>query len=414
MQKDTSDAAARGGPVRGALDRMRWPVLAVGLTGYLCLACIGTCLASLPALLLLVAGRPGAAFVLVLAGMLGAVVVLPVLIAPRLLPPGATLSRAIAPGLHGQLDMMRKRLDAPRLDGIVLDHGFDIRVVFGARSVLSPQARRHLIIGLPLMHALSAAEFRALMAREVAVTSRRHGRITIALAALYTHWQRLLAASGNRRVLRMTGLHALLHGYVSRYHARAGPCMLERERAADRMACAVARPAELAAAILRSCLAIRFIEERVLPDLRSQIRRFGEPASGVHTRFEQAMRGAFDDPRFDRWLVDVLRAGRTTTTDRPAASERIDAIGFGMNRPEAFGQMLKLAFSARKQTDTAAGHYLGPSARHVTMSLEKSWIDQVRAASWDAAAEHTESPDRDPGLDADAPPAGDLTRARSA
>jgi hypothetical protein len=373
---DDRDARVTGVDRRSSLS-----TLAAGLAGFAILAMLGLAVSTLPALLLLGAGRGHDALSLLLGAMLSGVVALPVLIAPRILPDGASLSRAIAPGLHGQLELMRRRLDAPRVDEIVLDHGFDIRVEFGARSVLSPRARRRMIIGLPLMHALSTGEFRALMARALAVTSRRHGRVTIWLVALNAHWQRLLAASSRRSVLRLAGLHAVLRRYSTWYEEKVGPVLLEQERAADRMACTGTRPDEFAAAILRCGLARRFIDERVLPDLRSQIRRFGEPASGAHTRFEHALRGAFDDPRFDRWLVDVLRPRRSAVDDGPTPHDRLDAIGFGMNRPETFGRLLKQAFSARKETDTAAGHYLGSGVHHVTVSIEKSWIDQIRSSA---------------------------------
>lgn len=379
-----------GPDVAGGTRERRFVALGAGLLGNLYLAGIGLVIASVPALWLISTGRPRVALACLCAGLLVGIIALPVLVAPRILPVGVPLSRAIAQGLHGQMEMMRRRLDAPRIDGIVLDHGFEIRMVCGARSVLSPRTSRQLIIGLPLMHALSAVEFRALMAREIATTSRKHGRIALGIATLHEHWQRLLAGAGASPFLRMTGFHRFLGRYSPWYAKQACGVLRRLDREADSMGARISRPGDLASAIVRVGLAVRFVEERVLPELRAQIRRFGEPPTGAHARFEQALQGAFDDPRFDRWLVDVMRSRPKAGSERRQPGERLDALGFGMKRTDAFGRLLKAAFSARGKADAAASHYLGPNASYVTVSLEKSWMDQVRETA------HTESARRAP------------------
>ena len=94
-------------------------------------------------------------------------------LAVRIDPPeGIPVSRAEAPTFYDAIDEINRAVRGPSLHAVLLDADLNAGVVqvprfgiFGGRS--------YLVIGLPLLQALTPTEFRAVLAHELAHPPRR-------------------------------------------------------------------------------------------------------------------------------------------------------------------------------------------------------------------------------------------------
>src|SRR5207248_8888294 len=75
---------------------------------------------------------------------------------------------------------------------VLLDESFNAGVIQIPRLGLLGWQRNYLVIGLPLMQALSPEQFRAAIAHEMGHLSRNHGRFAGWVYRLQQTWSRLL------------------------------------------------------------------------------------------------------------------------------------------------------------------------------------------------------------------------------
>src|SRR2546426_8189058 len=84
------------------------------------------------------------------------------------------------PTLAAAIARIRSQVDAPRFRRVLLDGAFNATVAQRPRFGLLGPSVSDLVIGLPLMQALSPQEFDAVLAHEIGHVSRQHGR--------FGHW----------------------------------------------------------------------------------------------------------------------------------------------------------------------------------------------------------------------------------
>jgi Zn-dependent protease with chaperone function len=84
----------------------------------------------------------------------------------------AKLTAEEAPELFGMIEDLRRRLRAPRVHRVLVTENLNAAVVRVLRLGIPGWYRNHLLIGLPLAKALTAEQFRAVLAHELAHLKR--------------------------------------------------------------------------------------------------------------------------------------------------------------------------------------------------------------------------------------------------
>ena len=90
---------------------------------------------------------------------------------------GRSLQRDEAPALFAEIDRLRAVAGAPAIHEVLLDDALNAGATTLGRSWWPGGARRVLVLGLPLLAALPAAEVSAVIAHELGHFSRRHGAL---------------------------------------------------------------------------------------------------------------------------------------------------------------------------------------------------------------------------------------------
>jgi len=91
-------------------------------------------------------------------------------------PDGLRITVREAPALFSELKALSRRLRMPRIHEVLLNNEFNAAVVQSPRLGILGLQRNTLILGLPLMLALSPEEMRAVLAHEAGHLSGNHGR----------------------------------------------------------------------------------------------------------------------------------------------------------------------------------------------------------------------------------------------
>jgi len=322
-------------------------------------------------------GLPGAA----LAGIGAASVMLCWLIAlrPRSRSPGGlVITRRAAPQLLALIESVRVRVRARAIDGVLLGTGLYVSLVRAPRSLL-PGFQRHVVIGLPLVFALSRAQFRALVAHELAHVSRARGLEGLHIWRVRDRWLRWADALDAEPRFGRFLLRPFFRWYVPRLVSITAGLASEHELAADRHAARATRREDLAAALLRLAVIQRLLAERFYPRLLADVRRCGVPPSGLQARFEVALREMPADPRFAAWLDAALQEAADDGETHPSLRERLDRLRIPELRSAAGVAFLKRAF-ADQSDESIARHCLADAPPEVMLSIEKAWIDDVQQA----------------------------------
>jgi len=148
----------------------------------------------------------------------------------RFVPPvGVPLVADNAPAIFALVDELCRELGTPRFHDILLTDDFNAAVSQQPRLGPFGWYRNYLMLGLPLMQALSPEEFRAVLAHELGHLSREHGRFGAWIYRVRVAWMRLVqqapdrAPLGLQRVrLVLEALGAVLQRVLVRHGARAG------------------------------------------------------------------------------------------------------------------------------------------------------------------------------------------------
>lgn len=190
------DTQAREDPSRFRHHLRQWVAAAwAGITGLTLLPLLGMAFVFWQMKVQPVDRRPGAALALIgfLALFLAFLPHFLRLLRMRVLAPGGLeITRSMAPGLYRELDDLCRVAGTLPFDGVLLSGDFNASMSIGPRSGVRG-LRRYLVLGQPLLQALTAEEMKAIVAHELAHQADR-SPLARAMARL-ERWVELL---GNR------------------------------------------------------------------------------------------------------------------------------------------------------------------------------------------------------------------------
>lgn len=154
-----------------------------------------------------------------LAAVIGALTTLSILSLRFTPPAGIELRDEHCPRLFELLRELGEAFADPRIDRVVLRDRFDVRIVKTPRHGFSFRTERTLVLGLPLLLALSPLDVHVLIARRVGQLSGKGSRLNNHLYYLRDIWTQYLSASERRAAWHSGLLNVFLRWYVPRYRA---------------------------------------------------------------------------------------------------------------------------------------------------------------------------------------------------
>lgn len=284
-------------------------------------------------------------------------------------PQGRELPREEAPVLFARIDAMRARLKGPRVHKVLLTDELNASIVQHPRFGLFGWEENYLILGLPLLQALSEDETFAVVAHEYGHLSGYHGRLGGFIYRFRMAWGRLQELSeqwndwGSRLIARM------FKWYAPYFNAYTFVLARQNEYMADKSSVELAGQQNAANALMRFSIAAHFENEEFWPSVNRRVAREPEPFASRSTFWAQSLRTIMDADMRTRFLEAASRRKTDHLDTHPALSDRLAAIGVEIDTAAAR--------SLEPPHTSAADAWLGAHLAAIKREFDQQWMANI-------------------------------------
>jgi hypothetical protein len=333
---------------------------------------------------LVTGGRPS--FLAAIGILAGGATLIPTIRALRVqvpAPDGLALTAQDAPDLFRLIEVISRKIIPAPFASVKINGDFKLGIQQLPQWGIFGGYRNHLHIGAPLLLALSADEFCALLAHEIAHLGggqRQFGAWIYRLRKTWNLLQQKFAdpASTFDRVL------AFYHArYAPWFYAYSFALARNHEYEADGLAAGVTSAQTLGRALIQVEMATRFLADIYWARFLGRVEEAPEPPYKPYSLLPRAFKIMEKEPLRPQWLAEALRRYAGETDTHPSLAERLAALEVSPQVPPP-------------ATTSAALLTLGPAAQPAIDHCDNVWRaqnlaswrkrhDQIREARWKLA-----------------------------
>lgn len=283
-------------------------------------------------------------------------------------PVGTVIERGQAPELFAMIDDLQRRLRAPRFHHVLITDDFNAGVVQSPRLGIFGWPRNYLLIGLPLLKALTAEQFKAVLAHEFGHLAKGHGRVSNWIYRQRLRWSRLLNVleaneSGGGFLFK-----PFLNWFAPYFNAYSFPMARTNEYAADATAVQLTSPQAAAQALTSVNVIDSYLTEQYWPGIHKEADEQPAPGSSPFLEMGRSVAATIDAHRAKAWLEQALARKTDSTDTHPALTDRLGAIG-------------QNAILVLPVPGEAADKLLGRALPQVTNEFDRRWKVRI-AGAW--------------------------------
>jgi Zn-dependent protease with chaperone function len=284
-------------------------------------------------------------------------------------PPGGTeIEARQAPELFTTVDGLRRRLSAPRFHHTLITDDFNAGVVQSPRLGIFGWTRNYLLIGLPLLKALTAEQFKAVLAHEFGHLAKGHGKVSTWMYRQRLRWSRLLAVLDTTESRGSFLFKPFLSWFAPYFNAYSFPMGRANEYQADATSARLTSPQAVAQALTGVSVVGCYLAERYWEQIHQQADQQPQPNFAPYFAMGQGVAAEIDASLAQVWLDQAMAEQTSSADTHPALNDRLKAIG----------QPPRLALPTVGQ---AADRLLGGALQAITESFDRRWRDSI-SCSW--------------------------------
>lgn len=288
-------------------------------------------------------------------------------------PDGEPVTRMEAPALFERLDALRARLGGPRLHEVLITEEFNAAIVQRPRLGLLGWPRNHLVIGLPLMQALTPEQLEAVLAHEYGHLVNADGRFAAWVCRMRATWSRLSEDVQRGGSWRGFLFRRFFEWYAPWFAAYSFVLARRSELAADAIAAWATSPRDMADALAAVAVRARQLDSGFWPDLYAGA-RVGPTPPSVYRALAVALKREPAPGAAEAHLRAALSRDTRPHDTHPALLRRARALGQDVRVPPA-------------PVVAAAEVLLGPSLERLLQRCDARWTARCAAAWRDTHAE---------------------------
>jgi hypothetical protein len=334
------------------------------LVAFVMLAC---CLSIL--LALVTGGRPS--FLAAVGILVAAATLIPTIRALRVQVPvtdGLLLTREDAPDLFRLIDVICRKIVAAPFATVKINGDFKLGIQQIPQWGVFGGYRNHLHIGAPLLLALSADEFCALLAHEVAHLGGNGRRFGAWIYRLRQTW-RLLIPRFEQPANPFERALAVYHGwYAPWFYAYSFALARHHEYESDNLAAWVTSAQTFGRALIQVEMATRFLADIYWARFLGRVEEAPEPPYKPYSLLPRAFKILEKEPLRQQWLAEALRRYSSENDTHPSLAERLASLEVSPQVPPP-------------ATTSAALMTLGPAAQPAIDYCDDVWRTQ-NLANW--------------------------------
>ena len=298
-------------------------------------------------------------------------------------PTGIRLKATESPRFLAEVEEIRRAVGAPKVHEVLITGAYNAAVAQVPRLGPLGWYRNYLLVGYPLLAALTSVETRAVLAHEFAHLSRDHSRFTGWIYRVRRTWFQIAAAlHGGQQ--SGAALFSWFADWYSPYFGAYSMVLARRhEFEADRIAAAVVGADAMADALVALRLRGRALQTDYWERFDRRADEIRDVPTDVYTRITDAAVEAVGEARAVEWLEEDLRAPTEIGDTHPSLADRLRAL---------LGDIASVPTRAARAASgraglTAAGHYLGDAAAGLARELDAEWV-RLAGESWRQRHDH--------------------------
>lgn len=284
-------------------------------------------------------------------------------------PAGRELKPAEAPALFARLNDIRQRMNGPRIHHVLLTDELNAAIVQHPRFGLLGWEKNYLMLGLPLLQALSEDEALAVVAHEYGHLSGRHGRLGGFIYRFRSAWGRLQYLSeqwndwGSRLIAR------LFRWYAPYFNAYTFVFARRNEYVADQCSVEIVGQRNAASALMKISVASLFENEKFWPSIDRRVVEEPEPIKKRSALWREALQSELDLETRSRYVETAGQRKTDHFDTHPALNERLSAIGLPVGSLDS--QHLDVP------AVSAAMNWLGNHLESIQSEFDRTWEENV-------------------------------------
>jgi Zn-dependent protease with chaperone function len=307
-------------------------------------------------------------------------VLVPVAIALRSLwvnfppPVGLEMTRKEVPRLFELVDELTAKLNAPKLHCILLTSEFNASIVQIPHLGILGWQQNYLLLGLPLMQALSPHQFRAVLAHELGHLSGNHSRFAGWIYRVQKTYDQILERlhqAGHQSSFAI--FENFFNWYAPFFSAYSFVLRRMDEYEADRCASELAGAKNTAEALINVEVKARFLES-FWSSTYKQVDHQVEPPATAFTNLSNAWHTIVNPQDETQWLDQALAQKTSNADTHPCLADRLAALGYGSQERQ------KLLLPAPAKA-IAAQQFLGNALNRITAHFDQIWSEAI-VTSW--------------------------------
>lgn len=283
-------------------------------------------------------------------------------------PEGYELNRNEVPKLFEMVEKTSDFLKSPRPNHILLIEDFNAAVVTLPRFGIFGK-RTYLLIGLPLMQAISPAQLEAVLAHEIGHISEKHSSSAALAYRLRETWGRFIE-SQELEGHKLSFLYdKFLNWYFPYFNAYSFVLLRRQEREADEYAVQLAGAKPLGEALINLEIKSRGLAEKFWKEVLNEAAREKTPPKELFTQ----MALAFRESNKSQDLMNLSKAVAINTDyadSHPSLAERLKTIGYWKNTD--FPDL------PEEVSETASQHYFSDLENKFSAHFNSVWQERVK------------------------------------
>ena len=241
-------------------------------------------------------------------------------------PRGVSVTRTDAPQLFRLLDALRVRLKSAAIHDVLVTPEFNAGIAQVARLGIFGWHRNYLILGLPLMKALTVEQFKSVLAHELGHLSEGHARASNWIYRLRIIWAKLESNFDRNPRWGSSVIRAFFRWYIPYFNALSFPFARANEYQADAAAVLVTSKQRTAQALTAVHVIGSYLQQRYWPAVLAAMKQAPKTVTPFRGFIAQAIREA-PELELKAWFTAALDQSTSHQDTHPSLTDRLRAIG---------------------------------------------------------------------------------------
>ncbi len=285
------------------------------------------------------------------------------------------VTREEAPDLFAAIDAVREKVGGPAVEGVHIGDAPAVSIEQAPIYGLYGGYRSRLVIGLPLLQALSTRQLIAVIAGEFARFGPAGGRLSGFLFRTRAFWRAFIDPARAERMIASPGMRAFARWYAPALEAVGAPFARARAYDADAAGAVAADAQTTADALIRAALAERYLGETFWPKVRTRMQTCARPNVAPFKHMDKTFMAMRSWRQSEAWLQEIERDAAGAGEAAPPLVERIARLG---------AEPRLAAVGAQRAT-----LLLGSLYETLLDEFDQNWRDRV-ADEWSAEHERAQ------------------------